>query len=1016
MHDLTSIEGLRKACEEAGDYPDWWKKILDLLKHVENASLEERKSEEFHRRIWDKEYNSIGGAGQGENIVVDQAIGQEKLRSWLAEESRKPLPDDRQERLEALEEILKGLIDRVKQSGVEKYPRAETTRVLAALFPSDFTVLIADSELTKFLEKIGIKPRGTTPSKHRQILDKMDEALGRVPDDDLEQLARRMTLPWMLMELTKQEELTPKSETIDNFDQMTSSPTEETAKVEATIPQNVILYGPPGTGKTYSTTRRALELILGKDKIEDLTPNDLKSQFREYQIKGQIEFVTFHQSYGYEEFVEGLRPVLDDTESDDVRYELHDGVFKRISLRAAAEGLKPTEEPDFDYLWARLVAEIREDDERIVYSTSKKSYVFRLLNLSTPHSVKIRRCEVDDEGTITCINNELTASKEKSKTLWDQRSTFEEDPKNLTEKKAKEIFGVGTHYTALWIVYKHLLEVSRNSGTDEDLPIDNAVWRQQWVQQALDKPTADGTSFSFSSETRQYVLIIDEINRGNVSKILGELITLLEPDKRLEAKNELKLPLSYSPEHRFGVPPNLHILGTMNTADRSIAIMDVALRRRFKFEELMPDEKVRNCHEINDLLCPCFVWFDRVIPIAVERMRREADAFHLLIADDHPFGIRTLVYLGANAKSGGGGRCTDQMDHRRQTDQGLAAPVHGDIREQTMLDAVPFAGAGRIVADRDSPSGAIGKALQLPFPPSQSGSVAAPGIGRDQKMRGTPVGRTSHVFPPASDRVHREMGGVVSDAYTDPTLIATQVIDPIRNGLALGGDHEVVHPHPLRVALGTPGPAAILEIADKFLLFGIYRNDRMAFFLSTLYLLVEIVELGVPIRVLRPFFGLSIRLQGVAEPVQQPVDDAATQRVAQSLQLSRQRADTLRRPTQGAVVGRPGGGRLEQGVEVRHQRGVRIDAPLATPACPPRTVRLQRFVRSELPDTSGDPRPRHARRSGDQSYAAMPYRFGLGGRPQATRAFVQHRRQGRVLCSQRFDIHTSKITHFLQKS
>ena len=86
--------------------------------------------------------------------------------------------------------------------------------------------------------------------------------------------------------------------------------------------------------------------------------------------------------------------------------------------------------------------------------------------------------------------------------------------------------------------------------------------------------------------------------------------------------------------------------------------------------------------------------------------------------------------------------------------------------------------------------------------------------------------------------------------------------------------------------LGRQVPAAILEIADKFLLFGIYRNDRMAFFLSTLYLLVEIVELGVPIRVLRPFFGLSIRLQGVAEPVQQPVDDAATQRVAQSLQLS----------------------------------------------------------------------------------------------------------------------------------
>lgn len=359
-------------------------------------------------------------------------------------------------------------------------------------------------------------------------------------------------------------------------------------------PKNIILYGPPGTGKTYHTVKRSLELILGADKVEKMSRDTQTRQFRELQRKGRIEFVTFHQNYGYEEFVEGLRPVLSETASQEVQYEIHSGVFKRIALRAAGAGLPnpATTGTTFETLWRLLVEAIREEGERVVTSSSGLNLV---LELTPRDSIKAYGCKLNDDGEVVDRHGTgMTSSKASSKLIWENRDSLGPEPDKLNQGKTTALFaeargsGGGHSYTSLWAVYKELWNLSKEIGTTSE----SAADLEARAQEAIDKPTAGVAEFAFTEQTKQHVLVIDEINRGNISKIIGELITLLEPEKRLGQPEELKLPLAYTPEHRFGVPPNLHIIGTMNTADRSIALMDVALRRRFNFEEMMPQAEI----------------------------------------------------------------------------------------------------------------------------------------------------------------------------------------------------------------------------------------------------------------------------------------------------------------------------------------------------------------------------------------------------------------------------------------
>ncbi|EAI6486911.1 AAA family ATPase [Campylobacter jejuni] len=327
------------------------------------------------------------------------------------------------------------------------------------------------------------------------------------------------------------------------------------------MPLNQILYGSPGTGKTYHTIDKALE-ILGEN-LENR--DEKKAKFDEYVKNGQIVFTTFHQSYGYEEFVEGIKPRIDSKEnSKEVEYEIKDGIFKelckkaldnyKVSLLTQEEFVKSEDlENKIEIFLDELV-----DQQKFIEKI--QSGGFKLEEYNEKY-----RIITDDTNANLYLNLEIF------KTLLENKD------KIINGRSIKQILN-NKHRRQIDSYYFQLVKLFKER--EQDYKVDN---------NPSEKP-----------ELKPYIIIIDEINRGNVSKIFGELITLIEASKRIGEKEELKVTLPYSGKE-FGVPKNVYIIGTMNTADRSITSLDTALRRRFEFIEMMPDvsKLSMDCEGIN---------------------------------------------------------------------------------------------------------------------------------------------------------------------------------------------------------------------------------------------------------------------------------------------------------------------------------------------------------------------------------------------------------------------------------
>ena len=301
--------------------------------------------------------------------------------------------------------------------------------------------------------------------------------------------------------------------------------------------KQIILYGPAGTGKTYST----------KQIIENHSDEDYKDLRKEERV----EFITFHQSFAYEEFIEGIKPDLEN-EDEELKYEIKNGIFKEICKRIKQDTLKQVNKSgtfynDIDKSIEELKTEILEKEEIEMKTKNGKVFIVKYRN-----------------GKTFRISPLETKNSEK-----DYPSNIEDIKKlYLGEKSIKEIYNPSYAQGILnYLISNEYLGENENK---------------------LLKKYNELTKKDFLENSKPYYLIIDEINRGNISKIFGELITLLESSKRLGEEDELTTTFPYSNEE-FGVPPNLYIIGTMNTSDKSIANLDIALRRRFGFIEMLPD-------------------------------------------------------------------------------------------------------------------------------------------------------------------------------------------------------------------------------------------------------------------------------------------------------------------------------------------------------------------------------------------------------------------------------------------
>ncbi len=325
--------------------------------------------------------------------------------------------------------------------------------------------------------------------------------------------------------------------------------------------KNIILYGAPGVGKTYNY-KKLVSLIEGhafkeneifdfiiNNKNDEILENSVDDLYDVVKNEKRIEFVTFHQSYSYEDFIEGFRP------SENTHIELEDGIFKLICNKAKNQ-VKETkfQHISFDEAFDILRTKYIENEIDKIHSVSNVEIIIHEFKERT---IKVQSFNAKDTQYVKKSDLETVVQA-----ILNNQVQKPSDIKNLDVKKDTISLG-GLYYP----IGKKIVEIINN------------------------------TKKSVEEKEKNFYIVIDEINRGNISKIFGELITLIEEDKR----DAYEVTLPYSKE-KFKIPSNLYIIATMNSTDKSIATIDIALRRRFTFLKMKPNLDLVKNENVKDLM------------------------------------------------------------------------------------------------------------------------------------------------------------------------------------------------------------------------------------------------------------------------------------------------------------------------------------------------------------------------------------------------------------------------------